>query len=367
MKRLGVIGICALALSACGSTGGGKSAFMASPVGMSHQDTLQRQRPAFPNSHAIAFDQDDRLHASVALDYISGMSRRSYFFAEANQLLYRPMLEWSLKRAGLLAPTPTAARYALQVEFHELDNQKFGLNLAGKSRATYRIVHRASGQTVYERDVDSNFLAIYPKLNEDDAERAYEISAPPLLATQRAFATFAIGDGVIVETINNVRDLRHFFDGPIREASQATWNDAYQSYLWGTGLSALSGPLVVAFDNLNPANFIALPDYDGSGPTSAPAGTIKGALSETGIASRRGRERAAQVNAQMMAQSLTKFVVDLALEEDVQMTLRLPCLQNEETTEMRRQIMLAGHRYTTDNCLAYQDTDRDDGFGFNNW
>lgn len=367
MKRLGVIGICALALSACGSTGGGKSGFMGSAIGMSQHDTLQRQRPAFPNSHAIAFDQDDRLHASVTLDYISGMSRRSYFFAEANQRLYRPMLEWSLERAGLLAPTPTAARYALQVEFHELNNQKFGLNLAGKSRATYRIVHRASGRAVYEREVASNFLAIYPKLNENDAERAFEVSAPPFQAVQGTFATFAIADGLVINTINNVRDLRHFFDGPIREASQATWNEAYQAYLWGSGLSALSGPALVAFDNLDPTNFIALNDYNGFGPDSAPAGTIKGALSESGIGSRDGRERAAQVSAQMLAQSLTKFVVDLALEEEVQMTLRLPCLENDEIAEMRHQILLAGHRYSTDDCLAYQRKLNDTGFQFNNW
>ncbi len=367
MKRLGVIGICALALSACGSTGGGKSAFMASPVGMSHQDTLQRQRPAFPNSHAIAFDQDDRLHASVTVDYVSGMSQRSYFFAEANQLLYRPMLEWSLERAGLRAPTRTAARYALQVEFNELESQKFGLNFAGKSHATYRIVHRASGTPVYERKIASNFLAVYPKLNERDAAKAYQVSAPPFQAVQSAFATFAIGDGVIVETINNVRDLRHFFDGPIEEASQATWNDAYQTYLWGTGLSALAGPALVAAENLNPTNFIALNDYNGVLPHSAPAGAIKGALSESGIGSRDGRERAAQVNAQMMAQSLTKFIVDLALEEEVQMTLRLPCLETDELADMRHKILLAGHRYTTDNCLAYERNGRDAGFQFNNW
>ncbi len=364
MVRSLLLGACSLALVGCGTS---KTAFMNSPVGLSQADNLQVQRPAYPNTHAAMWDHDDRLHASVTVDYISGMNQRSYFLASANQRVYRPMLEWSLARAGLLAPTSTAARYALQVEFQELDTERFGAGLAGKSVANYRLVHRATGQTVYERTINSNFLSHYRSLNEEDASKAYNISEPPFLATQAAFATFAIGDGVIVETINNVRDLRHFFDGPIEEASQATWNEAYQAYLWGTYLSALAGPLVVAVEQIDPTNYIAFADKYGDGPSAAPAGAVKGALSTSGIGSRDGRERAAQANSQMLAQSLTKFVIDLAIKEDVQFTLVLPCTDSEEVADMRRQVVLSGHRYRTDNCLAYQKDRPQDGLGFNNW
>lgn len=340
---------------------------MDTPIGMSHENTLLAQRPAYPNSHEIAWDIDDRLYRSVTLDYVSGLSKRSYFFAEPNLRVYRPLLEWGLNRAGLQAPTSTAARYGLQVEFTDLDTQAFGTSLAGRSTAIYRLVDRANGQIVYQDEVQSNFLAIPPGLNEDDANTAYSISKPPFLATQIVFGAFAVGDGVIVETINNVRDLRHFFDGPLDEATQATWNDAYQGYLWGTGLSTLSGPLLVGLAQLNPFNYVALGDYYGTGASAPVRGAVRGALSGHGIASRSGKERGKQLNQQMLAQSITKFLVRLAVEEDVQFTLLIPCLESEAMMELRQEITLAGHRYRTDNCIKYTSPRTNKGFGFNNW
>lgn len=362
-----VAGAAACLLSSCAGTPLSKEGFMETPIGMSHENTILAQRPVYPNSHEIAWDLNDRLYRSVTLDYISGLSQRSYFFAEPNQSVYRPMLNWSLKRAGLQAPTLTAARYGLQVEFTEVDTQVFGTSLAGRSTAIYRLVDRSSGQIVYEDVVQSNFLAIQPGLNEDDANTAYSISKPPLLATQIAFGVFAVGDGVIVETINNVRDLRQFFDGPIDEATQATWNDAYQSYLWGTGLSTLSGPLLVGLAQLNPFNYVALGDYRGTGPDAPVKGAVRGPLSERGIASRSGKERGKQLNQQMLAQSVTKFLIRLAVEEDVQFTLLIPCMRSEAMMEVRHQIVMSGHRYRTDDCSAYVKHGTSKGFGFNNW
>ena len=295
------------------------------------------------------------------------MSQRSYFFAEPNQQVYRPMLAWSLARSGLLAPTPAAARYALQVEFHELDNSMLGTNFAGRSTATYRLVSRATGATVHQETVEANFLAIYRGLNEDDANKAYSISAPPFLTYQRALGGYALTEGVLVETINNNQGLTDFFGGPIAEASQSTWNDVTQAYVWGTGISLLSGPVIAALDLLDPTNYVALADYRGRGAQSAPGGALKGALSESGIGSRDGQERARQVNSQMLAQSVTKFLINLALEEDVQFTLLLPCLETAEIERMRRDIVLSGHSYRTDDCMNYQQVDAVRGVGFNNW
>lgn len=340
---------------------------MESGIGMSEELTLLSQRPSYPNSHLIAWDEDDRLYRAVTLDYVAGLSQRSYFFAEPNQQVFRPMLQWSLERGGLSAPTPTAARYGLQVEFIDIQSDVFGTSFAGRSTAVYRIVDRATGGVVYEDTIESNFLAIPPGLNEDDAHTAYSISAPPLLATQAAFGTFALGDGVVVETINNVRDLRHFFDGPLDEASQATWNEAYQGYLWGTGLSVLSGPVLVGLQQLNPFNYVAFGDINGTGPHSAPRGTLRGALSERGIAARNGTERGKQLNQQMLAQSVTKFVIRLAEADDVRFTLLLPCVGSEEMKALQRDIVLAGHSFQTDDCTAYAERGPARGFGFNNW
>lgn len=359
--------IAALTLGACAGSPLSKEGFMETGIGMSHDNTILMQRPTYPNSHIIAWDLDDRFHQSVTLDYISGLSQRSYFFAEPNQAVFRPMLLWSLDRSGLQAPTRTAARYGLQVEFIDIDSNAFGTSMAGRSTAIYRIVDRASGRVVYEDTVRSNFLAIPPGLNEDDANTAYGISMPPLLATQASFGTFAVGDGVVVETINNVRDLRHFFDGPLDEATQATWNDAYQGYLWGTGLSALSGPVLVGLAQLNPLNYVAFGDYHGTGPKAPVRGALKGPLSESGIASRNGTERGRQLNQQMLAQSITKFLIRMADAEDVKLTLMVPCLASDELDTLRQDIILSGHAYRTDDCTAYQRRDKDGGFGFNGW
>jgi len=328
---------------------------------------LRLQQPSLPNSHSIAWTRDDRLYGSVTIDYIAGMSQRSYFFAEPNQLVYRPMLEWSLARAGLLAPTSTSARYGLQVDFHDIDNSVVGTNFVGRSIATYRLVHRATGDVIHENVVEANFLAIYRGLNEDDANRAYSISKPGVLGFSKGFGAFAVSEGLIVEAVNNNDDLTDFFGGPIIEASQSTWNDVTQAYVWGAGLSLVSGPALVALEQINPTNFVAFADYEGSGPSSAPAGALKGALSESGIASRNGQERARQVNSQMLAQSVTKFVIGLALQEDVQFTLILPCLESAEIEGLRKDIIMSGHRYRTDNCLSYHEAGSPRGLSFNNW
>jgi hypothetical protein len=138
----------------------------------SRETMVALQRPPIAGARAFIAPADHPLTGAVTIDYISGMSQHSFFFAEANQNAFRPMLGEALASSGLMAPTPVAARYGLQIEFQDLRGAFVGVDLKSRSRATYRIVERATGRVVFERTVDAAFLARYRGLTEDDAVAA---------------------------------------------------------------------------------------------------------------------------------------------------------------------------------------------------
>lgn len=366
MHTYKALAVALIAIGGCTNSGAIKNTAMNAPFFMSEDVTIERQRPSNPNTILLEWTPQERFYESLTIDYVSGMSQRAYMFEEANQAVYRPMLEWSLRASGLKARTNLAARYGLQVDFIDLDTDFIGADLAGKSVANYRIVDRQSGATVFEREIASNFVAIYPQLNEDDASLAYDISSRPFAATQAAFASFAIGDGLIVETINNSGRLTDWFDGPINEASQSTWNDAYQTYFWATGISAISGPAIVVLEQLNPLNYLSL-NYSDKTFASSQAQSRFGPLSKSGLSTRNGAERARQVNAQILAQSISLFLIELSASEGVPLTHVLPCTNNARVEEERLAIVLTGRRVVTDDCRQYNKSERSRGFGLPTW
>lgn len=128
-----------LTLAGCANTAAIKNAAMSTPGFLDRSDTTEIQRPTLPISHYIKWSPGDRLREGVEIDYINGMSQRDYLFQEPNKELFRPMLEGALAKTGLRSHTAAGARYALQIEFSELSNAHFGRNLAGKTRANYRL------------------------------------------------------------------------------------------------------------------------------------------------------------------------------------------------------------------------------------
>lgn len=306
-----------------------------------------------PVTHYIKWYTEDRLHHGIELDYISGMSQRDYLFEEPNQGMFKPMVQGALRQSQLERKTAAGARYALQIEFHELDTDIFGRHLAGKTKATYRIVDRRTEAVVYQNVIKSNFVAAYTGLNEDDASFAYDVSSPGVIGATQAFGAFTLWEGGLVELWNNNRKLQNFFGGStIDEVSQAGWNDAYQGYVWTTGVSAISGPLLVLLGQLNPTNYVSLqlePSQDREIYTSAPQGN----LAKRGLAERSARKRAQQLNSHILAQSLTEFLRDLASQENVSLTKLVACKDADFSAKETIEAVRARMRVVTDDCRQY--------------
>lgn len=368
MKRL-VLAAALIGLGACANHAPTKQGMMGLPGFMNETQTIERQRPALPVTHYIRWNSNDRLMHGMELDYISGMSQRDYLFEEPNQGLFRPMVSGALKESGLSARTTASARYALQIEFHELKSGVFGRNLAGTSSATYRVVDRRTGQPVYENLIRSNFLAEYPGLNEKDASFAYNVSAPGVIASTAAFGAFSLYEAGLVEVWNNNEQLQDFFGGSsIDELSQAEWNDVYQGYVWTAGVSALSGPALVLLGQMNPLNYASIQtnpanylplglssdDEEQKGADAARYGN----LSTVGQGARNARTRAQQLSTHLLAQSFTYFLLDLAESENVGLTQLVSCNSNEFSADAMIEAVRMRSQIITDNCLDYVKKDQ---------
>jgi hypothetical protein len=107
---------------------------------------LRLQQPPLAADQAAVWRPQDRLYRSVTIDYVGGLWSHSD---------YRRELEASLGSAGLLAPTPAAARYALQVKFIPIK----GWTNGAETLASYRILSRADNQIVFEQLVSASFQA----------------------------------------------------------------------------------------------------------------------------------------------------------------------------------------------------------------
>ena len=146
LAALGALVLAAAGLSGCASAASDAAA-------------LRLQQPALPSDQAAVWGPKDRLYRSVTVDYVGGLGEPSRYGA---------LLESSLDRAGLLAPTRTSARYALQVNFARPEGMFSGLG--DDTWAQYRILNRASNQIIFERGAPASFRASYAPLAGGDGE-----------------------------------------------------------------------------------------------------------------------------------------------------------------------------------------------------
>lgn len=368
MRRSTILGASLIFLAACANHQPSKNVAMSAPGFMSKSQTIERQRPVLPVTHYVRWNKGDRLLHGIELDYISGMSQRDYLFEEPNQGLFRPMLGEALVASGLAARTKPEARYALQVEFSDIDTAAFGRHFAGKTEATYRIIDRQTNGVVYQNVIRSSFIAEYPGLNEDDASSAYDISSPGVIGATKAMTAFSVYEGGLVEVWNNNSKLQDFFGGePVSEVSQSDWNNAYQAYAWVTGVSAISGPALTLLGQLNPANYVSL-QLIGTGESPRIADAARyGSLSKTGQGDRNARKRAQQLNTHILAQSLTYFLLDLSEAEGVPLTRLVACKDADLDAAALIEAVQQRARIITDECSQYQNRDRNRGVGITSY
>lgn len=138
----------------------------------SHRTMLDLQQAPVPNAQLFTVPPGHPLYHTVVIDHISGMSYHSFWFAEANQNVFRPQLQKLLDDSGMAAPTPISARYGLQVEFSMLRTSPVGITLESRSRAIYRIIDRRTGRAVFQGPITADFRAKMVGLVEDDAVEA---------------------------------------------------------------------------------------------------------------------------------------------------------------------------------------------------
>lgn len=273
------------------------------------------QRPNLATGQAFRIPDHHALKGAVVVDYISGMSQYSFWFSEANQNQFRPMLETALDRSGMLAKTPGAARYALQIEFIDLRGSFFGSDFDSRSRAIYRIVERRTGRVVSEQTVDAGFMLRYVGLVEEDAAAAY-------------WLTMGVAAAGLV----------HYAGA---SDQRTAWRQAYQATLWST--------LFVPLEFANPFNYIAGNDFFGQRQVPRPH-VLNGDLSTEGYGARNGRVRGVQADKQMMRQSIAKFVMGLSAEQKIPLTVILPCAYNKEIEDIKVELSYRGIPYAGENC-----------------
>ncbi len=311
--------------------------------GCASRDTIVTlQRPRLPSAMVFAAAADHRLYRSVTIDYISGMSQRSLWFAKANQRVFRPALETALAQSGLMAPSADAARYGLQVEFTDLQGPWAGADLRSRSRAIYRIVERHSGRVIFERPIEAEFLARFVGLRAEDA-------APDLIAGPVAepWSGHELSPGSPLHSFGHslTKAASVAISGGTGDAVATAFREDYQVLLISRALGALAV--------LSPTNFIAAGDIAGAGG-EVRAQTLRGDLSSQGFGGRDASLRAAQANYQMTRQSIARFLIALSQDEHVPMTILVPCLDNAEVRDLKSAIEARGQRWATDDCLQYR-------------
>jgi hypothetical protein len=328
---------------------------------------VQLQQPRLPADQAAAWGAEHRLYRSVALDYVGGMSQRSYLFAEANQSAFRPLLERAMDRAGLLAPTVTAARYALQIDFEHLQGSAIGYDFTSDSLAAYRIVNRATGEIVFESRVPASFKASFTPINEKDAEAAWLRSAPLLDLVSTVGPAYALNESVTLEYFANDAGARDRFGIDVIEATQDQWNTGWRRYYQANVWAALWGPVTQGLSLINPTNFIASPNFWGVPPRSEVLGARRGALDIQGFGARNGGERARQADFHMMSQSITRFMIRLGESEQVRFATVVPCLDNAEVLALKGALTANGIPWRSDNCQAYRQRKTDGGLPYTSY
>lgn len=156
-KSLAILSLAALAASGCAS-----------------RDTMRSlQAPAPAPQGMIRFETAHQYRDAVSLEWVGGVSQRSYIFAEPNQRVIRPIIQDALVNTGLSAGTNVRSRYGLQVLVSEAHGPSVGADYGSEFVATYTLLDRRSGDQVWQREIRTPGVGSFLALNEGDWQAAW--------------------------------------------------------------------------------------------------------------------------------------------------------------------------------------------------
>lgn len=143
-------------------------------AGCASRDTMRAlQTPAPMPQGVIRFDNGSQFRDAVVVEWIGGVSRQSYIFAEPNQRVIRPILQDALADSGLAASTTVRARYGLQVDITEADGPTVGAHYDSEMIANYVLVDRRDGSEIWRREIRTPGTGYFLMFNESDWQTAW--------------------------------------------------------------------------------------------------------------------------------------------------------------------------------------------------
>ncbi|MDX2275936.1 MAG: hypothetical protein NW206_10855 [Hyphomonadaceae bacterium] len=293
-----------------------------------HESVLDLQRPAPAARALLIFPENQQFRDSVVLEFVDGVSRYSYVFAEPNGSIMAAAINTALADSGLKAGTPTRARYGLRVHVSETNGPMAGADFHANLRATYVLVDRHTGVELFRHEASSSAETIFLGLNEGDLRTASQRSwrfVRPLAAAGAIPAASDIAAGEL--------------DPEYEEWTQADWNDFWQVYSQSLAAGALIGPVTVGAEFINPWNFLPWAD-DG-----AAAERRNGPRQ-----SRIGSDRAADANYRTVVANVTAFMLAFSQAQGVEPMPILPCHGGPDVEALKVALQSRGHEYRTDDC-----------------
>ncbi len=149
--------------------------------GCASRDTMRAlQAPATPPQGMIHFEESHQYRDAIALEWVGGVSQRSYVFAEPNQRVIQPIIASALEDTGLLAGTTVRSTYGLRVLVSEAQADEIGADFSSEMAATYTLVDRATGQEIWQREIRTPGAGYFLAFNETDWQAAWFID--PIVA-----------------------------------------------------------------------------------------------------------------------------------------------------------------------------------------
>lgn len=149
--------------------------------GCASRETMRAlQSPAPAPTGLIRFESDHAFRDAVALEWIGGVSRHSYIFAEPNQNVMRPLVLDALADSGLHAGTSVRARYGLRILVDEARGPQVGADFESAMSATYTLIERSTGAEVWSQQVSTPGAGYFLAFHEADWRTAWFID--PIVA-----------------------------------------------------------------------------------------------------------------------------------------------------------------------------------------
>ncbi len=262
-------------------------------TGCASRDTMRAlQAPPNAPQGVIAFDSGHQYRDAIVIDWVGGVSRRSYLFSEPNQRVIRPIVQAALDDAGLGAGTNVRARYGLRVMVDEAVGPGVGADFESTMAATYVLVDRETGAEVWRREIVTPGASHFLAFNESDWHTAWFVD--PVLAVY-----------TVVNPFNYL---------PIASDSAADR----------------------ARDNAE-------------GVQSAMRQQLVSGVTYGGV-DRMGHSRAARANYEATRMNTSAFLVAFAADQQVEMTPVLPCWGSPEEEARKVELMASGRNFRTDDC-----------------